>query len=71
MDPNQGNQLGWAAWAWDDNDLGDCMADNNGFSMTYNCGTYSQPSDLTEYGQQIVLDPTYGLSVLAKPASIF
>ena len=67
----EANQLGWAAWAWDDNDLADCMSDNNWFSMTYNCGVYTQPSDLTDYGQQIVLDPTYGLSVLAKPASIF
>jgi mannan endo-1,4-beta-mannosidase len=67
----EANHLGWAAWAWDDNDLVDCMSDNGWFSMTYNCGTYSKASDLTEYGQQVVLDPTYGLSVLAKPASIF
>ena len=67
----EANQLGWAAWAWDDNDLSDCMSDNNWFSMTYNCGQYTQSSDLTDYGQQVVLDPTYGLSVLAKPASIF
>ena len=67
----EANQLGWAAWAWDDNDLSDCMSNNSWFSMTYNCGQYTQPSDLTDYGQQVVLDPTYGLSVLAKPASIF
>jgi mannan endo-1,4-beta-mannosidase len=67
----EANKLGWAAWAWDDNDLADCVSDNSWFSMTYNCGTYTQTSDLTEYGQQVVLDPTYGLAVLAKPASIF
>jgi mannan endo-1,4-beta-mannosidase len=67
----EANQLGWAAWAWDDDDLADCLSDNNWFSMTYNCGTYTQASDLTDYGQQVVLDPTYGLAVLAKPASIF
>ena len=67
----EANQLGWAAWAWDNNNLADCLSDNNGFSMTYNCGIYAQASDLTEYGQQVVLDPTYGLAVLAKPASIF
>ena len=67
----EANQLGWAAWAWDDNDLADCMSDNGWFSMTYDCGVYTKSSDLTDYGQQVVLDPTYGLSVLAKPASIF
>jgi hypothetical protein len=67
----EANQLGWAAWAWDDNDLADCKSDNGWFSMTYNCGVYEQTSDLTEYGQQVVLNSTYGLSVLAKPASIF
>jgi len=67
----EANNLGWAAWAWDDHDLAGCKSDNNWFSMTYNCGVYTQPSDLTDYGQQVVLDPTYGLSVLAKPASIF
>jgi mannan endo-1,4-beta-mannosidase len=63
--------LGWLAWAWDDNDLAGCMSDNNWFSMTYSCGAYTQTSDLTAYGQDIVLNPTYGLMALAKRASIF
>ena len=63
--------LGWLAWAWDDNDLANCQADNNWFSMTYNCGVYNQTSDLTNYGQDVVLNATYGLQALAKPASIF
>jgi hypothetical protein len=67
----EANNLGWAAWSWDDNDQTGCKSSNNGFSMTYNCGAYTQTSDLTSYGQQVVLDPTYGLQKLAKPASIF
>jgi mannan endo-1,4-beta-mannosidase len=67
----EANQVGWLAWAWDDVDLQHCLADNHWFSMTYNCGTYTQPSDLTNYGQDVVLNPTYGISVLAKPASVF
>jgi hypothetical protein len=67
----EANNLGWAAWAWDDNDLANCQSDDNWFSMTYNCGAYSQTSDLTEYGRDVVLNSTYGISVLAKPASIF
>ncbi len=63
--------LGWLAWAWDDNDLANCMADNNWFAMTYNCGIYTQPSDLTNYGQDVVLNPTYGITALSKLASIF
>ena len=65
------NGLGWLAWAWDDNDLGSCQSDNNWFSMTYNCGVYTQTSDLTTYGQDVVLNPTYGITALAKPATIF
>jgi mannan endo-1,4-beta-mannosidase len=64
--------LGWLAWAWDDNDLANGASDNNWFSMTYQGpGIYTQPSDLTNFGQDVVLNPTYGISVLAKPASIF
>jgi hypothetical protein len=39
--------------------------------MTYNCGNYTQSSDLTEYGLDVVLNPTYGITALAKPASVF
>ena len=48
-----------------------CRADNNWFSMTYIAGQYSQPSDLTNYGQDVVLNPTYGITALARRASIF
>jgi ribosomal protein L31 len=67
----EANGVGWLAWAWDDMDLANCKADNHWFSMTYSCGMYAQPSDLTTYGQDVVLNPTYGLSVIAKSASIF
>jgi len=67
----EANNLGWLAWAWDDNDLANCQSDNNWFSMTYNCGVYTQPSDLTNYGQDVVLNPTYGITALAKRATIF
>jgi hypothetical protein len=40
--------------------------------MTYaGPGIYSVTSDLTEYGQDVVLNSTYGISVLATPASVF
>jgi hypothetical protein len=67
----EANQLGWLAWAWDDNNLAACKASDTWFSMTISCGTFTQASDLTTYGKDVVLNPTYGLQVLAKPASIF
>lgn len=67
----EANGVSWLPWAWDDNNLPGCKADDNWFSMTYSCGTYTQPSDLTLYGADVVLNPTYGLSALARSASIF
>jgi len=67
----EANGLGWTAWAWDDNDLASCTSDNNWFSMTYHCGIYTQTSDLTLYGQDVVLNPIYGISAHAKRATIF
>jgi hypothetical protein len=61
--------IGWLPWAWDDNDLANCTADNNWFDMTYSCGVYAQPSDLTIYGADVVLNPTYGIKALAKLAT--
>jgi mannan endo-1,4-beta-mannosidase len=62
--------LGWLAWAWDDNDLSGGASDNNWFSMTYaGPGIYNVASDLTTYGQQIVLS-NYALT-LAKKATDF
>ncbi len=65
------NNLGWLAWAWDDNNLANAMANDAWFSMTYHVGIYTQTPDLTLYGQDVVLNPSYGLQALAHPASLF
>jgi len=68
----EANGLGWAAWAWDDNDLGGGASDNNWFSMTYSGpGIYTGPSSLTQYGLDVALNPAYGLIALSSPASAF
>jgi mannan endo-1,4-beta-mannosidase len=67
----EANNIGWLAWAWDDNDLAGCKADDKWFGMQYGCGEYTKPSDLTIFGADVVLNPTYGLSVIARRASIF
>jgi hypothetical protein len=67
----EANGIGWLAWAWDDNDLAGCSSDNKWFSMTYGCGRYARPSDLTDFGKEVVLDPSHGIVALARRASIF
>jgi mannan endo-1,4-beta-mannosidase len=63
--------LGWLAWAWDDNNLSGGASNDNWFSMTYQGpGIYDKPSDLTQYGQDVVLNPTFGITALAKRASV-
>jgi hypothetical protein len=62
--------IGWMGWAWDDNNLSDGAASNSSFSMTFNGpGIYTVPSDLTTYGQEMVLS-NYALA-LAKKATDF
>jgi hypothetical protein len=58
--------IGWLSWAWDDNNLNACGADDKWFSMTLRCGTYSRPADLTVFGRDVVLNSRYGLKVLVK-----
>lgn len=65
------NGIGWLAWAWDDTNLPGCRANDRSFSMTRACGRYRQPSDLTRFGQDVVLNPVYGLVAKANRASIF
>lgn len=48
------NDWGYIAWAWDDNNLANCGADNNWFSMTVSCGFFKTTADLTLFGQAIV-----------------
>ena len=51
----EANGWGWMPWSWDDNNLAGCMSDDNGFSMTVKCGTYTgQDSDLTAFGRTMV-----------------
>ncbi len=52
--------LGTIAWAWDDNDQGDGESDNNWFSFTY-AGGFTTQSDLTIFGQDMVLNPYLGI----------
>ncbi|MBV8306525.1 MAG: cellulase family glycosylhydrolase [Gammaproteobacteria bacterium] len=59
--------LGWMAWSWDSTNLSSCRANDESMSMTYHCGQYSGTSDLTLYGRDLVLNPTYGLKALARP----
>lgn len=59
----EANGFGWVAWAWDD---------GAPFNLCVVQGQYSGAvSDLTPYGQTVVLNPTWGLKALAKPATIF
>jgi mannan endo-1,4-beta-mannosidase len=68
----EANGIGWIPWAWDDNNLAGGMSNNSWFSMTCSGpGIYTQPADLTSYGQDVVLNPSYGIQALAKRASIF
>jgi mannan endo-1,4-beta-mannosidase len=64
------NNVGWLAWAWDDNNLADGVSDDKGFGMSTQ-GRYEQSSDLTEFGRVVVEHPTWGLKKLGKKASIF
>jgi hypothetical protein len=58
--------MGWMGWAWDDNDLTSGASDNNSFSMTlHGPGIYNAASDLTTWGQQMVLS-NYALTRAVK-----
>jgi hypothetical protein len=59
--------IGWMAWAWDDPASN---ADDTWFALSRN-GDYNSSADLTQFGRTVVEDPTYGLVVLARPATSF
>jgi hypothetical protein len=59
--------IGWLAWAWDDPPSN---ADDTWFALSKN-GKYDSSADLTMFGKVVVEDPSYGLLVLAQPATIF
>lgn len=50
----EANGWGWAPWSWDGNNLPNCMADDNGFSLTTKCGVYKTSADLTTFGKTVV-----------------
>ena len=50
----EANGWGWMPWSWDDNNLANCSSDDNGFSMTRKCGTYTSDADLTTFGKTVV-----------------
>lgn len=65
--------IGALAWAADDNNLANSMADDNWFSLFYNLikAYTGDPADLTIFGKVVVNDPTVGLLAVAKKASGF
>ena len=65
------NNMGWIAWAWDDNNLNGGLSDDNWFALAYNPGIYNSSSDLTIFGKDVVENATYGIKNTAVAASIF
>ncbi len=50
----EANNVGWIAWAFDDNNLSGPQTNNVWFGMTYQNGIYNVSSDLTMFGQEII-----------------
>ena len=64
--------FGWLAWAWDDNNLANCSANDQGFGMlTHACQGYATSADLTAFGKDVIETPSYGTKANAVPATIF
>jgi len=65
--------MGWMAWAWDDPGCYGCSSEQacqNTFTLSWD-GVYHSTADLTNYGRQVIEDPTYGTLKLGQPATIF
>ena len=62
----EADNLGWMAWAWDDN----IAAGDSWFALS-TTGNYNSTADLTTFGKVVVENPTYGLLVLARPNTVF
>jgi len=60
----EARNLGWLAWAWDDNP----SAGDDWFALSLN-GDYNSSADLTTFGKSVVEGAGYGLLALAKPAT--
>lgn len=64
--------IGWLAWAWDDNNLANSMSNDGWFAMVYdNSATQVTADTLTQFGDDVVLDATYGIKTTAARATIF
>ncbi len=64
--------FGWLAWAWDDNNLPGCAANDRSFSLlTHPCRGYASRADLTTFGQEVIENASYGTRATAVPATIF
>jgi len=57
------NGIGWCAWAFDDN------PGNNTFGAQLALSTYAKPSDLSYFGIDVILNPSYGVTALSTPPS--
>jgi hypothetical protein len=72
------NDFGWIAWAWDDGyGSGNSwfeLSNAGAFSLTNGAptnGAYPNNTDLSAYGNEVVLNPALGTFATAKPATIF
>jgi mannan endo-1,4-beta-mannosidase len=65
--------IGALAWAADDNNLANSMADDSWFSLFYNLTKpyTGDAADLTIFGKVVVNDPSVGLLAVAKKAGGF
>jgi hypothetical protein len=70
--------FGWAAWAWDDGygqgANGFELSNQGAFSLSGSVptnGSYPNNTDLSAYGNEVVLNPTYGTFANARAATIF
>ena len=70
--------FGWLAWAWDDGygtgNNGFVLSNQGAFSLTEGAptnGSYPNNTDLSAFGNDVVLNPSYGTFVSAVPATIF
>ncbi len=59
------NGIGWTAWALDDN------PGQTTFGMQLALSTYAKPSDLSAYGIDAILNPSYGVTALSVPPSSY
>jgi mannan endo-1,4-beta-mannosidase len=62
----ESHNLGWLAWAWDDN----AAAGDSWFALS-STGNYTSSADLTTFGKVVVENPTYGLLALARANTAF